>query len=185
MPFDFEKLLLPEIILIKPRIFEDDRGFFMETFKKTDFEKAGIKEAFVQENQSHSKNGVLRGLHYQNPPFAQGKLVRCIRGKIFDVAVDIRKGSPQFGKWTAAELSDDNSFMLYVPSGFAHGFLALSDEADVLYKTTGPYSPDHEAGILWNDAEIGIKWPLIDEPRISEKDLELPDLREADNLFEY
>ena len=180
MPFEFIETEIKGVILIKPRVFGDSRGFFMETYKKSDFEKAGIDTDFVQDNHSKSIKGVLRGLHFQKEPFAQGKLVRCIRGKIFDVAVDIRKDSPTFGKWVGFELSEDNKLMLWIPKGFAHGFLTLSDEAEVIYKVSGgEYTPDYDAGIRWNDPDIGIKWPLDGEPILSEKDKKAPLLREV------
>ncbi|HIE59541.1 MAG TPA: dTDP-4-dehydrorhamnose 3,5-epimerase [Persephonella sp.] len=188
MPFEFIKTDIPEVILVKPVVFKDNRGFFMETYKKSNFEKVGINTDFVQDNHSKSIKGVLRGLHYQNEPFAQGKLVRCIRGKIFDVAVDIRKGSPTFGKWIGYELSEENKLMLWIPKGFAHGFLTLSEEAEVIYKVSGEeYSPQYDAGIIWNDPDIGIKWPLdnIDEVLLSDKDKNLPNLKNADINFVY
>ena len=188
MPFEFIKTEIPDVILIKPKVFQDERGFFLETYKKSDFEKVGIKAEFVQDNHSKSVKGVLRGLHFQKKPFAQGKLVRCIRGKIFDVAVDIRKGSPTFGKWVGYELSEENRYILWIPEGFAHGFLTLSDEAEVIYKVSGgEYSPEHDAGIIWNDPDIDIKWPLdqVDEIILSEKDKKLPFLKEIDTTFEY
>ena len=188
MPFEFIKTEIPDVILIKPKVFQDERGFFLETYKKSDFEKAGIKAEFVQDNHSKSVKGVLRGLHFQKKPFAQGKLVRCIKGKIFDVAVDIRKESPTFGKWVGYELSEENKHILWIPEGFAHGFLTLSDEAEVIYKVSGgEYSPEHDAGIIWNDPDIDIKWPLdqVDEIILSEKDKKLPFLREIDTSFEY
>jgi len=184
MPFGFEKLNIPEIILIEPRVFEDERGFFMETYKCSDFAKFGIKEKIVQENHSKSKKNVLRGLHYQKNPKAQAKLVRCIRGKIFDVAVDIRKGSPTYGKWVGVILSQDNKKELYIPAGFAHGFCVLSEEAEIVYKTDNEYSPEYERGILWNDPALNIKWP-IKSPLISQKDLTWPLLEKADNNFVY
>ncbi len=188
MPFEFIKTEIPDVVLIKPKVFKDDRGFFLETYKKSDFEKAGIKAEFVQDNHSKSVKGVLRGLHFQKKPFAQGKLVRCIKGKIFDVAVDIRKGSPTYGKWIGYELSEENKHILWIPEGFAHGFLTLSNEAEVIYKVSGgEYSPQHDAGIIWNDPDIGIKWPLdqVDEIILSEKDKKLPFLRGIDTTFEY
>ena len=188
MPFEFIKTEIPDVILIKPKVFQDERGFFLETYKKSDFEKAGIKAEFVQDNHSKSVKGVLRGLHFQKKPFAQGKLVRCIKGRIFDVAVDIRKGSPTFGEWVGYELSEENKHILWIPEGFAHGFLTLSDEAEVIYKVSGgEYSPEHDAGIIWNDPDIDIKWPLdqVDEIILSEKDKKLPFLREIDTSFEY
>ena len=184
MPFNFKRLEIPQVILVEPRVFPDERGFFMETYKMPDFVAAGIKENFVQDNHSRSTKGVLRGLHYQNPPFAQGKLVRAIRGEIFDVAVDIRKGSPTYGKWVGAVLSEENKNMLYIPEGFAHGFCVLSEIAEVLYKTTNVFSPQSEAGIIWNDEDLNINWP-IKEPSLSEKDKKWPTLKEADNKFYY
>ncbi len=185
MPFKFKRLSIPDVILIEPRVFGDDRGFFMETYKKSDFLKVGIKEEFVQDNHSKSIKGVLRGLHYQLEPKAQGKLVRCIRGKIFDVAVDIRKNSPTFKKWVGVELSEDNKLMVYVPPGFAHGFLTLSEEAEVLYKTTEEYAPELDSGIIWNDEDIGVNWPvdMVDRIILSEKDKKLPNLKNA-KIFE-
>ncbi|HCP10144.1 MAG TPA: dTDP-4-dehydrorhamnose 3,5-epimerase [Thermodesulfobacterium commune] len=188
MPFVFERLELPEVILIIPKIFKDERGYFIETYKKSDFEKEGINVEFIQDNHSYSIKGVLRGLHYQKKPKAQGKLVRCVLGKIFDVAVDIRKGSPTFGKWVGVELSGENGYMLWIPEGFAHGFLVLSDFAHVIYKVSGSeYSPEHDTGIIWNDEDIGIKWPLekVEKVILSEKDSKLPrlkDLKEEDLL---
>ena len=186
MPFEFVKTSIPGVILVKPRVFGDERGFFMETYKKSDFEKAGIDTDFVQDNHSKSVKGVLRGLHYQLEPEAQGKLVRCIRGKIFDVAVDIRRGSPTFGKWIGVELSEENKLMLWIPKGFAHGFLTLSEEAEIVYKVSGAeYSPEHDRGIRWNDPDIGIKWPLEGEPILSEKDRIAPLLKDAEVNFVY
>ena len=188
MPFEFIKTEIPEVILIKPKVFQDERGFFLETYKKSDFEKAGINAEFVQDNHSKSVKGVLRGLHFQKKPFAQGKLVRCVRGKIFDVAVDIRKGSPTFGKWVGYELSEENRYILWIPEGFAHGFLTLSEEAEVIYKVSGgEYSPQHDAGIIWNDPDINIKWPVnqVKEIILSEKDKKLPFLKDIDTSFEY
>ena len=184
MPFEFRSLEIPDVILILPKIFEDERGFFKEIYKQSNFETFGIKEKFVQDNISFSKKGVLRGLHYQKEPFAQGKLVARLRGRIFDVAVDIRKGSPYYGKWVAIELSEKNHRMLYIPPGFAHGFQVLSEEALVWYKCTAEYSPEHDAGIIWNDPEIGISWPISD-PILSLKDANLPKLKDADNNFTY
>ena len=184
MPFVFKRLEIPDLILIEPKVFEDERGFFLEAYKYSDFQAFGISEHFLQDNHSRSTKGVLRGLHYQNPPKAQGKLIRVIAGEIFDVAVDIRKGSPTYGKWVGLILSAQNKKMLYVPPGFAHGFCVLSDVAEVLYKTTEEYSPKYEAGILWNDPDIGITWPIKD-PILSEKDKGWPPLREAWNEFVY
>jgi dTDP-4-dehydrorhamnose 3,5-epimerase len=184
MPFAFKKLEISGVVLIEPKAFEDGRGFFMETYKMPDFVAAGIEGDFVQENHSCSAKGVLRGLHYQNPPFAQGKLVRVIRGEIFDVAVDIRKGSPTWGKWVGVILSEENKNILYVPEAFAHGFCVLSDIAEVIYKTTNVYSAESEAGIIWNDEDLNIEWP-VKEPILSEKDKFLPSLNNADIKFYY
>ena len=173
MPFTFESTDIPDGILITPRVFEDERGFFLETYKRSDFIAAGIKEKFVQDNHSFSTKNVIRGLHYQKPPRAQGKLVYCTQGAIWDVAVDIRKNSPMFCKWVATELNDENKQMLYVPPGFAHGFAVLSQTARVTYKTTSEYSAEHDAGIIWDDPDIGVDWRL-QEPILSGKDKENP-----------
>ena len=156
----------------------------METYRRTEFTAAGIGDIFVQCNQSKSTRGILRGLHYQNPPKAQGKLIRVLSGAIYDVAVDIRKASPTFGKWTAASLSAESKKMLYIPSGFAHGFCVTSDEAEVLYMTSEEYAPECEAGIIWNDPELAIAWPIT-EPVLSERDRKWPVLRKAQNTFEW
>ncbi|ADY74003.1 dTDP-4-dehydrorhamnose 3,5-epimerase [Desulfurobacterium thermolithotrophum DSM 11699] len=186
MPFEFIRTEIPEVVIVKPKVFGDERGFFMETYKKSDFEKAGIDTDFVQDNHSKSVKGVLRGLHYQLEPKAQGKLVRCIKGKVFDVAVDIRKGSPTFGKWVGVELSSENKLMLWIPKGFAHGFLTLSEEAEIIYKVSGSeYSPEHDRSIRWNDPDIGIEWPLDGEPILSEKDKLAPFLKDAEINFVY
>jgi len=177
MPFEFKRLEIPDVILIKPKVFEDERGFFMETYKKEDFERAGIRGEFVQDNHSRSKYGVLRGLHFQKEPYAQAKIVRCIRGVIYDVAVDLRGNSPTFGKYVGVILSEFNKYQLYIPRGFAHGFVVLSDVAEVVYKVDNVYAPDYDAGVIWNDPDIGIDWP-IEEPVISKKDQKLPTLRE-------
>ena len=184
MPFKFERLEIPEILLIEPMVFRDDRGFFMETYKKNDFKEFGIDNYFIQENHSLSTKGTLRGLHYQKEPMAQGKLVRVIKGKIFDVGVDIRKNSPTYGKYASRVLSSENRLMLYIPEGFAHGFCVLSDEAEVMYLTTEVYSSECDRGIIWNDCELAIDWP-IQNPIVSEKDANQPTLRDADINFEY
>ena len=173
MPFEFERCEIPDIILIKPKIFGDERGFFMETFKKSDFEAFGLPTEYTQDNHSKSKANVLRGLHYQLNPYAQGKLVRVVTGKIFDVAVDIRKGSPTFGQWVGRELSEQNKHMLWVPAGFAHGLLVLEDDTHLLYKCTGEYSPSHERTVLWNDPVLNIPWPLVNNamPTLADKDI--------------
>ena len=160
MPFEFKKLEIEGVVLVKPIVFSDDRGFFMETYKYSDFAKNGIKENFVQDNHSKSVKNVLRGIHFQLNPKAQGKLVRCTKGKIFDVAVDLRKNSPTFKKWVGVELSEENKYMLYIPAGFGHAFLTLSNEAEVLYKATEEYSKEHDSGIRWNDPEINITWGI-------------------------
>jgi dTDP-4-dehydrorhamnose 3,5-epimerase len=184
MPFEFKQLAIPEVVIVVPKVFGDARGFFLEFYKHSEFAQAGIREHFVQDNHSKSLKGVLRGLHYQKHPHAQGKLVRCLTGRIFDVAVDIRKGSPSFGKWVGVELTAENNSMLYVPPGFAHGFLVLSDSAEVLYKCTAEYASADDRGIIWNDPDIGIQWPLSD-PVLSEKDKVHPPLRSADNNFTF
>jgi len=150
---------LPEVKLIKPAVFGDDRGFFLETYSHEKFTKMGIPELFVQDNHSRSCKGTLRGLHLQTPPMAQAKLVRVIKGAIFDVAVDVRPHSPTYKQWVGVELSENNKDMLYIPGDFAHGFYVLSDEVEVVYKCTNPYNPQLERTILWNDPSIGIKWP--------------------------
>ena len=185
MPFKFERLSIPDVILITPEYFEDERGLFMEVYKKSEFEKFGIKWDFVQDNFSMSRKGVLRGLHYQKNPKAQAKLIRCVKGEIFNVAVDIRKGSPYYGKWVGEYLSRKNKRMMYLPVGFAHGFLVISDKTEVIYRITQEYSPEHKSGIIWNDPIIGIEWPIKETPILSKKDSSLPSLRQADNNFVY
>ena len=184
MAFTFERLSLPDVILVRSTCLPDARGFFMETYKYSGFAAFGITDRFVQDNHSRSKKGVLRGLHYQNPPKAQAKLVRVARGEIFDVAVDIRKNSPTYGRWVGVLLSSENRYMLYIPTGFAHGFCTLSAEAEVIYKTTEEYSTQHEAGVIWNDPKTGIDWP-IPQPIVSAKDAQLPSLEAAVNGFAY
>ena len=165
------RLAIPDVVLIEPKVFGDARGFFYESFNQKAFNEAtGTDHQFVQDNHSRSSRGVLRGLHYQLPPNAQGKLVRVARGKVWDVAVDIRKSSPTFGQWVGAELSEDNQHQLWVPPGFAHGFVVLSESADFLYKTTDYYAPEHERCIAWNDPQLAIRWPYEGEPRLSAKD---------------
>ncbi len=182
MPFKFIRLSIPDVVLIEPRVFRDERGFFIETYKHSEFADAGIREYFVQDNHSQSSMGVLRGLHYQIHPMAQGKLLRCSKGRIFDVAVDIKKGSPDYGKWIGLELSEENNNMLYIPPGFAHGFLTLSDVAEVYYKCTKEYSPENERGIIWNDPDINIDWP-VKTPVLSAKDKAYPVLKDSDSNF--
>ena len=180
MAFTFEKTSLEGVVIIKPQVFGDSRGYFMETYKKEMFAEAGIGGEFVQDNESSSTKGVLRGLHFQKE-HTQGKLVRVTRGTVFDVAVDVRPGSATFGKWTGVVLSEENRQMFYVPEGFAHGFLVLSDEARFVYKCTDVYDPKSEGGIPWNDPDIGVEWPALDcEYKTSEKDSAHPGFREQD-----
>ena len=184
MPFQFQRLAIPDVILVEARHLADDRGFFLETYKYSTFAANGIREAFVQDNLSRSRRGVLRGLHYQRPPQAQGKLVRVLRGEGYDVAVDIRAGSPTYCQWVGVHLSGDRFQMLYIPPGFAHGFCALSDEADLAYKVTAEYAPDLDAGIAWNDPQIGVEWP-VSSPVLSTRDARLPLLQDVDTGFVY
>ena len=167
----FTRKAIPDVILFEPRVFGDERGFFFESFNEREFVDAvGHSVDFVQDNHSRSRRGVLRGLHYQLPPHAQGKLVRVTSGEVFDVAVDIRKGSPTFGQWVGEILSESNKRQLWIPPGFAHGFVTLSDSADFLYKTSDFYTPTAERCIMWNDPQIGIDWPLTVAPQVSAKD---------------
>lgn len=172
---------LPEVLLLEPKVFGDERGFFMESFNQKLFDDAvGYPVTFVQDNHSRSAKGVLRGLHYQLPPHAQGKLVRVVSGTVFDVAVDLRRSSPNFGKWVGYELSAENRRMLWIPPGFAHGFLVVSESADFLYKTTDYYAPQVEGAVRWDDPAIGIQWPRIGEtPQLSGKDRAAPAVAEA------
>ena len=166
------KTEIPDVLIFEPKVFGDDRGFFMESFNQKVFEEAvGRKVDFVQDNHSKSTKGVLRGLHYQLPPFAQAKLVRCVVGEVFDVAVDIRRESSTFGKWVGVNLSAENKRQLWIPEGFAHGFVVLSEMAEFLYKTTNYYSSMHDAGIKWNDLTLAIDWPIEDDVLLSDKDL--------------
>ena len=184
MPFTFKKLSIPEVVLVEPRIFEDERGFFMENYKYSEFADFGIKDKFVQDNHSKSARNVLRGLHFQTLPKAQAKLVRCIKGEIFDVAVDIRKGSPTYGKWVGEILSEENKKELFIPVGFAHGFCVLSDEAEIIYKSSDEYFPENERAIAWNDPTINISWPTK-SPIVSEKDAGNGLLGEVEDNFVY
>ncbi len=171
---------IPDVLIIEPTVFGDARGFFYESYnKKTLAEKAGITAEFVQDNQSRSSKNVLRGLHYQIH-HAQGKLVRVIEGEVFDVAVDIRKSSPTFGKWVGVNLSEENRRMLWVPPGFAHGFVTLSETCEFLYKTTDYWHPEYERSLLWNDPTTGINWPNIGEPQLAEEDAVGERLQDAD-----
>ena len=179
MPFQFHRLVIPEVILVEARRAGDARGFFMETYKRSEFATNGIAESFVQDNYSHSARGVLRGLHYQKPPQAQGKLVLVLQGEVFDVAVDIRPGSPTFSRWVGVTLCAGEARLLYIPPGFAHGFCVLSESADFTYKVTSEYAAHLERGILWNDPQIGIAWPIT-APTLSARDSQLPLLSQAD-----
>jgi dTDP-4-dehydrorhamnose 3,5-epimerase len=172
---------LPEVILIKPRVFGDARGYFLESWQRQKFAANGIDFEFVQDNHSHSSQWILRGLHYQIQN-TQGKLVRVSRGAVYDVAVDVRRSSPNFGKWVGAELSDANHLMMWVPPGFAHGFLSLTEEVDFMYKCTDVYAPQYERSIRWDDPEIGIEWPLPAgvAPQLAIKDKQAPGLRDAE-----
>lgn len=170
MPFAVTRTRLPEVMIIDPKVFGDDRGFFLESFNQRDFERdTGVQASFVQDNHSKSGRGVLRGLHYQ-AQHPQGKLFRCVQGEVFDVAVDLRRSSPRFGQWVGVRISGDNRRQIWVPPGFAHGFLVLSDVAECLYKTTDYWYPEHERSLMWNDPAIGIDWPLAGEPVLSAKD---------------
>lgn len=177
------KTLIPDVMVIEPQVFGDERGFFMETFHEKKFADAGLKMDFVQDNHSLSTKGVLRGLHYQIKQ-PQGKFIRVIAGEVFDVAVDIRRGSPTFGKWIGEYLSAENKKMMWVPPGFAHGFLVLSDQAEFVYKCTDFYTPEHERSILWNDPEIAIAWPLDEgvSLMLSEKDKNAVLLKDAETF---
>jgi dTDP-4-dehydrorhamnose 3,5-epimerase len=179
------RLSIPDILLIEPKRFADARGFFSETYSRVAFAQAGLSMEFVQDNHSRSvKVGTVRGLHFQSPPFAQDKLVRVIRGRILDVAVDIRKGSPTFGRHVAADLSAENGAQLMVPVGFAHGFVTLETDTEVIYKVSNVYAPQSDAGILWNDPDLGITWPILaTEAILSEKDIKLPRLKDVISPF--
>ncbi|MBR2431002.1 dTDP-4-dehydrorhamnose 3,5-epimerase [bacterium] len=179
MPFEFERQQIEDVILVKPKVFSDSRGFFMESYKKSDFFANGIDVEFNQDNHSKSTKGVLRGLHYQANPYGQAKLVRCSKGRIYDVAVDIRPESKTFGQYVKVELSEENKHMLYIPVGFAHGFVALTDEVEILYKASGEYVPQADRGIIWNDKDININWEIDFEPLLSEKDKKQPSLKDA------
>lgn len=174
------------VVIIEPRIFTDARGYFFESYSKREFDEKVRPVDFVQDNESCSTRGVMRGLHFQRPPFTQSKLVRCVRGRVLDVAVDIRRGSPTYGQHVAVELSEENHLQFFVPRGFAHGFAVLSDEALFQYKCDRPYAPASEGGIAWNDPQIGIDWGLAPgEILLSDKDGRYPPLAEAAELFDY
>ncbi|MCM3018704.1 dTDP-4-dehydrorhamnose 3,5-epimerase [Priestia megaterium] len=177
---------LEGVVIIEPTVFGDHRGWFMETYNEKDFLNNGINVKFIQDNQSFSSTkGTLRGLHYQLNPKSQTKLVRCTKGAIYDVAVDIRIGSPTFGEWFGIELTEENKKQLLVPKGFAHGFLTLSEDVEVQYKVDELYAPEHDRGIIWNDPSIGIEWPMDIIPVLSAKDEQAPSLKEAQNNFRY
>ncbi len=179
---DVKKTKIPEVLVLQPKVFGDERGFFLESYNQKRFEEIGLGRNFVQDNHSRSARNVLRGLHYQlGQP--QGKLVRVVAGAIWDVAVDLRRSSPTFGQWVAEEISAENKRMLWVPEGFAHGFVVISESADVLYKTTNFYAPSAERSLLWNDPQLGITWPLSGEPLLSQKDRAGVLLRQAE-VFE-
>lgn len=171
---------IPEVLIIQPHVFEDERGFFYESFNQKKWEElTGVQTKFVQDNFSHSGQGVLRGLHYQLHPFAQGKLVHCTIGEVFDVAVDLRKNSHSFGRWVGVYLSAENKDQMWIPEGFAHGFLVLSVKAEIVYKTTNYYAPEYERRIAWNDIDLAIKWPWNDGPILSVKDSEALSFKES------
>ena len=178
MPSTFEPTSLSGVVIIVPKVFADDRGFLMETYKRSEFEAAGLPVSLAQENHSRSTAGTLRGLHYQREPKAQGKLVRVVRGEVFDVAVDIRKGSSTFGRWVGVTLSAENRKSIYIPPGFAHGFCVISPDAEVIYKTTEEYSPEHEHGIRWDDPGLAIAWPIA-TPTLSARDRRWPALSQV------
>jgi dTDP-4-dehydrorhamnose 3,5-epimerase len=178
MPFSFEPTALPGVIIVEPKVFLDQRGFFMETYKRSEFAAAGIDAAFVQENHSRSVAGTLRGLHLQRAPKAQAKLVRVLEGEIFDVAADIDPASATYGLWVGAWLSSENRRSMFIPAGFAHGFCVVSGEAQVVYKTTEEYAPELEWGVRWDDPVLGIQWPC-DAPRVSERDARWPRLERS------
>ena len=180
------KTEIPEVVIVEPKVFGDRRGYFFESFSERDFAENVRNVKFVQDNESRSCHGVLRGLHFQKPPHAQSKLVRVVRGRVLDVAVDIRKGSPTFGRYVAVELSEENHRQLFIPRGFAHGFAVLSEDAVFQYKCDNYYAPQSEGAIAWNDPQIGIDWGLAsDEVILSEKDMRHPLLEDADELFDY
>jgi dTDP-4-dehydrorhamnose 3,5-epimerase len=184
MAFKFQQLEIPDLVLIEARAFEDERGIFMESYKRSEFSANNVHDTFVQDNYSHSLRGVLRGLHYQKHPKAQAKLVTVLKGEIFDVAVDIRRGSPTYGRWVGMFLASKDCRLLYIPVGFAHGFCVLSEEADVLYKVTAEYAPELDRGVIWNDGDLAIRWP-IESPTVSLKDAGLPPLKSLGGDFLY
>ncbi len=185
MPFAVTPTTLQEVLILEPKVFGDDRGFFFESFNQRDFEQVtGLNVTFVQDNHSRSSKGVLRGLHYQIE-HPQGKLVRVSEGEVFDVAVNLQRGHPDFGRWAGVHLSGQNKRQVWIPPGFAHGFVVLSDTADFLYKTTDYYAPEHERSLLWNDPDLGIEWPIDFAPALAKKDMAAPTLQNADTFNYY
>ncbi|MFN6433574.1 dTDP-4-dehydrorhamnose 3,5-epimerase [Eubacterium callanderi] len=179
------KTQIEGLVIVQPSVFGDERGYFMETYNKEEFEKQGLNMTFIQDNESKSKKGVLRGLHFQRK-YSQGKLVRCTQGAVWDVGVDLRKGSPTYGEWAGVELSAENKTMFYIPEGFAHGFVVLSDEATFNYKCTNLYAPEYDGGIRWNDPEIGVEWPVEGlELLLSAKDQKQPFLKDIKDTLEF
>lgn len=176
---------IPGLLIVKPAVYEDSRGYFFESYNLDKFAQAGISAKFVQDNESKSQKNVLRGLHFQKPPFAQGKLVRVMKGSVLDVAVDLRKGSPTYGKWASIVLSENNKFMYWIPEGMAHGFLTLEDHTVFFYKCTNLYSKESEGSILWNDPDLAIDWGSLDSPILSEKDKISPLFRDFESPFVY
>lgn len=176
---------IPGLLIVKPAVYEDSRGYFFESYNLEKFAQAGISAKFVQDNESKSQKNVLRGLHFQKPPFAQGKLVRVMKGSVLDVAVDLRKGSPTYGKWASIVLSENNKFMYWIPEGMAHGFLTLEDHTVFFYKCTNLYSKESEGSILWNDPDLAIDWGSLDSPILSEKDKISPLFRDFESPFVY
>lgn len=185
MPLDVVCLDIPDVKIIRPQKFGDHRGFFMETYNRKAYALAGITDDLVQDNHSLSAQiGTVRGLHFQSPPFAQGKLVRVVQGRILDIAVDLRKSSPSFGKWVSAEISADEANQIWIPAGFAHGFCTLEAHTQVIYKVSAYYTPQHDLGLLWNDPDLGIDWPIAaDQATLSQKDRDLPRLRDMPSPF--
>ena len=176
---------IPGLLIVKPAVYEDSRGYFFESYNLDKFAQAGISAKFVQDNESKSQKNVLRGLHFQKPPFAQGKLVRVMKGSVLDVAVDLRKGSPTYGKWASIVLRENNKFMYWIPEGMAHGFLTLEDHTVFFYKCTNLYSKESEGSILWNDPDLAIDWGSLDSPILSEKDKISPLFRDFESPFVY
>lgn len=184
MAFSFEPTEIPDVVLVRPDTHHDGRGFFKEIYRRDAFHEAGIEAGFQQDNVTRSARGVLRGLHYQLPPGAQGKLIGVIQGEIYDVAVDLRKGSPTFGRWIGRTLDDEEAAMLWIPEGFAHGYAVLSETADVSYKVTGSFRPDLARGIAWDDAALAIDWP-VKGPILSDADQRQPSFADCENSFHY